>query len=318
MRSLIKANLGRMFWTPSFWILVAAQLVFTILVIHYGGAFDLPYGGDAYKQRLEYHMSRSFIWFPFFQAVLVSFFLGAEKKEGAVRNKLIVGHTRREIYFSNLIACLVGTAILYGAWFLGSLCEMRHLKVWGMTPGAFLLFLLLYLFSAAAGTGVYVMLAQICKHGSGLLMLNLLLTAMALATAVVVFLVLWLYPERMGALWPGNLKEFTKHPEEPWVYDTVFYVSVPGEQYVGGLRRKLDLAVESILPSGIHIWLMDTTLFTERTHYYEKDGLFYVDRGYWRGPDVELTSLGCICGSTALLVVSSALGFRLFRRKEIN
>ena len=39
-------------------------------------------------------------------AVFISLFIGAEYSNGTVRNKLIVGHSRTDIYFSNLILCI--------------------------------------------------------------------------------------------------------------------------------------------------------------------------------------------------------------------
>ena len=64
-------------------------------------------------------------------SVFVSLFVGTEFSDGTIRNKLIVGHTRSAIYFSNLLLCttvsllyhIVHIAVLFGS---GSLL----LKTW--------------------------------------------------------------------------------------------------------------------------------------------------------------------------------------------
>ena len=64
-------------------------------------------------------------------SVFISLFIGTDINDGTIRNKLTVGHTRNEIYLSNLITCtcvslfyhIIYIAVLFGA---GSLL----LKVW--------------------------------------------------------------------------------------------------------------------------------------------------------------------------------------------
>lgn len=49
---------------------------------------------------------------PIVIAVFVSLFIGTEYGDGTIRNKLIVGHSRASIYFSNLIVCTVAGALM--------------------------------------------------------------------------------------------------------------------------------------------------------------------------------------------------------------
>lgn len=59
-------------------------------------------------------------------AVFIGIFVGTEYSDGTIRNKLTVGHTRSDIYFSKLIVCAVADIILhilyiFVVWGLGQL-----------------------------------------------------------------------------------------------------------------------------------------------------------------------------------------------------
>lgn len=314
MTKLIRANLARMFRSISFWGIVAAQLLFTVLVIYVGNAFELGevriMGVLQEKQALEYRMACAFLCFPFFQAVFVSLFLSAEKREGTLRNKLVVGYTKRQIYLSNLISCLVGTAVLYGAWFLGGLIEMPRLKPWRLEPEEVLLFLLLYVLSAAAGTAIYVMFAHVCVYGSSVLLITLLFTGMFLLEGWFNYLVTQV-PEMKWTVRPASFYE-----EEVWK-------QVPGEMVsnpsaVHGIRRKVYLAVESLIPSGQHIHMMDRTKDKQCEIYYQTDEGWYRETPYGRHPYVEITVPGMLGGSIIMILVFTALGMAVFCRENLK
>ena len=54
-------------------------------------------------------------------AVFVSLFIGTEHSDGVMRNMLVVGRARWEIYLANYAVCFVGTAAFLVCWFLGGL-----------------------------------------------------------------------------------------------------------------------------------------------------------------------------------------------------
>lgn len=49
-------------------------------------------------------------------AVFIGLFVGTEYSDGTIRNKLIVGHTRAAVYFSNLIVCTTALFIMHLAY----------------------------------------------------------------------------------------------------------------------------------------------------------------------------------------------------------
>lgn len=85
---------------------------------------------DSYLMIKDYHAFIS-LESPFFtyimlaailSPVFVSLFLGTEFNDGTIRNKLIVGHTRADIYLSSLILCIIAGILTCVAYIVPSLC----------------------------------------------------------------------------------------------------------------------------------------------------------------------------------------------------
>ncbi len=57
----------------------------------------------------------------FFFAIFVPIYLGAEYADGTFRNKVIVGHTQREVYISNLLAIITGVMVMIIVWFVSGI-----------------------------------------------------------------------------------------------------------------------------------------------------------------------------------------------------
>ena len=77
-------------------------------------------------------------------AAFVSLFIGTEHSDGVMRNMLVVGRARWEIYLANYAVCFVGTAAFLVCWFLGGLVGIPLIGVWqdvnGMLLGCAVLF----------------------------------------------------------------------------------------------------------------------------------------------------------------------------------
>ena len=71
-------------------------------------------------------------------AVFVSLFIGTEHSDGVMRNMLIVGRARWEIYLANYAVCFVGTAAFLVCWFLGGLVGIPLIGVWQDVNGMLL------------------------------------------------------------------------------------------------------------------------------------------------------------------------------------
>lgn len=98
-------------------------------------------------------------------AIFISFFTGADYSDGTIRNKLIVGHSRSNVYFSNLITnifavffmCLayIITVLLIGTAVIGSL-DLGIDQTFKIFFSSFLLI--------TAYCSVYTLLAMLCHN----------------------------------------------------------------------------------------------------------------------------------------------------------
>lgn len=127
MRNLLQANLRRMVRSRAFLIAVLAELAYTALVVlvcwdHYAtgtGNYTLESILTAGFGLMGYLPIPSLIAAP-----LLSLHLGADYSDNTLRNKLIVGHTRAEVYLADVLTCVtaaVGLDVLYLA-LSGTLC----------------------------------------------------------------------------------------------------------------------------------------------------------------------------------------------------
>ena len=111
MRRLLAANLSRMRKTFLFWgtlLFHAAFALFRIYTIYQ----DRKFG---YQTTLDEALFTVIMVEGLTTAVFTAVFLGTEYSDGAVRNKIAVGHSRMHIYLANLltvsIACLLFIAV---------------------------------------------------------------------------------------------------------------------------------------------------------------------------------------------------------------
>ena len=143
MRNLLSVGLFRMVRSKLFYILLA--LTALVMAYVYYNTYRVQLGPDFSQLDLYF--------FQFINANIVSaavfcpLFLSSEYGDGALRNKLMVGRTRPQIYLANLtVNCLYGTAACLAAVVTG-LCVGVPLLGWFQNagPGKILLYVLLAL-----------------------------------------------------------------------------------------------------------------------------------------------------------------------------
>ena len=119
MINLLSAALLRLRKNMGFWLALLAMAAYGVFVgavcwqralegsVQFGMEEPLLFGFGAIG---------SFPFHAFVMAPLFSAFLGAEYSDGALRNKLIVGRTRQEVYLSGLLTCVGMALVLMGVY----------------------------------------------------------------------------------------------------------------------------------------------------------------------------------------------------------
>lgn len=62
------------------------------------------------------------MYIPIVAAAFIGLFIGGEYSDGTIRNKLIVGHTRNEVYFSNFIVSAAALIMMHLAYIITIIC----------------------------------------------------------------------------------------------------------------------------------------------------------------------------------------------------
>lgn len=169
-------------------------------------------------------------------AVFISFFLGTEYSDGAIRNKLVVGHTRTGIYAAHLLTCTAASLLFTAAAMLAGLTGMPVLGPFQMEPTELAAYLVLTLLWTAA-------LASLCT------LVGMLSTSKAGTVALSLFLCL-------GLLFFGSyLYNALKVPEMSSgvaITSEGFQIldPTPNPEYIGGTKRIVYEFLLNILPTG--------------------------------------------------------------------
>ena len=159
MSNLISVGLFRMVRSKLFYILLA--LTALVMAYVYYNTYRVQLGPDFSQLDL--------FFFQFINANIVSaavfcpLFLSSEYGDGALRNKLMVGRTRPQIYLANLtVNCLYGTAACLAAVVTG-LCVGVPLLGWFQNagPGKIMLYVLLALATTWVCAALYTFLSMV-------------------------------------------------------------------------------------------------------------------------------------------------------------
>lgn len=179
-------------------------------------------------------------------AVFCGLFLGSEHGDGALRNKLCVGHTRRAVYLADFLVCFCAGGVLLGLWLLGQVPGFFLIGPLEMgIPG-----LLAYIAVALGFTAVFTAL---------FVWLNLRCTNRALA--VVLCLGLWLVLTLAGS---GVIDRLAEPPTSGGMaYINGAFVKQaeePNPLYVSGTARTVLELLRDLLPSGQSIQMHDASI----------------------------------------------------------
>lgn len=234
MRKLITASFSRLWKEKLFWLVFAFMSIGSVCYNWIG--YNEINNPQIYVEDILFCMLpvSSFVF-----ALFISMRLGTEFEEHTIRNKLIVGYSRTQVYFSEYLTCMAASIILLAVMLLcsslfGLFLPLEFLSDW--TDIAFLVFgcvLMALVFSA--------MFVGICMNvGSK--------AASLVASIVFLFAILLLASFCINAL------------EEPSMAYTNVIISVEdGVQfgdlvenpaYVDGTQRMIYELIADILPTG--------------------------------------------------------------------
>lgn len=177
-------------------------------------------------------------------AIFISLFIGTEYSDGTIRNKLVVGHSRSAVYFSNLIVCSC-VAIIF------SLAYIMPVAIIGIIKGGVFV-------SGLSAICFYVICALLIGISNTSLMLLIAVSINNKAYSAVICVIL-----AIATLFCAST--INQRLSEPEMYDSYVGVNefgvptavekMPNPKYVDGTNRQVLEFLNDALPSGQAIQL---------------------------------------------------------------
>lgn len=110
MSKLIRANFVRLWKCKAFWGSEILTVLFAGMLIFFNYKDKITYD-EAECINIDGGLFAVAILIPIFVAIVTTFYLGTEYNDGTMRNKMVVGHSRFNIYIANLIVTSVASLI---------------------------------------------------------------------------------------------------------------------------------------------------------------------------------------------------------------
>nr|MBQ8253576.1 ABC transporter permease subunit [Lachnospiraceae bacterium] len=107
MRKLLRADLYRMYRNKKIWIALLAMFSAAGMMI------SMQYSGMDYEVPLSRVIFLPMTFFGLVIAAYVGFYAGEDFSDGTVRNKIVTGNRRRDIYVSQLVGVWSASLVLY-------------------------------------------------------------------------------------------------------------------------------------------------------------------------------------------------------------
>ncbi len=238
MSKLLSANLSRLFKSKVFWLTAAAMLVLTVIEMIALDIHDTP-------KTFDLVCFRMMPYFGLYAAFFTSMFLGTEYSNSTIRNKLIVGHSRSEVFFANLFTCLIAAAIFFIVW-AGTTCV-------GI-PGAHDIDLKTCLLKALVGFFTLVSITSVMSVISQLITRKAVTAVTAIFAALALLLLASYFYNALCQ--PETNVELVNIAED----GSMEFNEVPNPAYIAGVLRPVYEAILRVLPTGQQILLADEPL----------------------------------------------------------
>ena len=237
MSRLLCADFAKLKKNRFFWLCIIGMIGFGLFMKIMEYITMQQYSGET--PSLDSMLSVYSMVIGFLTAAFVSLFVGTEYSDGTIRNKIIIGHSRASIYFSNLITCSAAGFFMCLAYLLPALAagiplcgiktaDFQYLA--GMVLCSFIMTL--------AFTSLCTLVGMLCQ--------NKAMTAVITILSVCLLFVASVYIS-------AKLNEPETYPEISAFADGGSVIDardVPNPGYVRGTQRQIYEFLDEFLPTG--------------------------------------------------------------------
>lgn len=281
MKNLLSAEFLRIFKSKLFWFLSAASFVFGAIIQVYV-YLGVKISND--EPKIDMGLFAVGMVIGFVAAIFVSLFVGTEYSDGTIRNKIINGKSRTSIYFSKYIVCCAAMVLFFAFYYAGALIFGFVLcKEIAAKASALIITGLVLCLASFSYVALFLAFAINCGKKSASAVISLVAAIMMFFTAVMT---------------TSKLNEPEFYPEAVYM-DTetgelVEESEAPNPNYLRGTKRKIYEFINDANPTGQCVQLSGAI----------------DDDGSVCKKEFPIYSCG-------LIIISTALGMIIFKKKDI-
>lgn len=234
MTNLLRANVYRLRRTLVFWGGLAASAGFGAFIVYARVSDYHKYGGEILLDQIFFIYT---VMAGFLLSIVASTILGTEYSNGTVRNKLTVGHLRRDVYLANLISMICTSWLYCGTYILVVTALGAPFAGWLTVSGKLIAVTLLgSLLLETAFCALYTCVSMNCSHKAATAIICILLFFAFMIASTYVYNMLEAPPE-----WPSYQMSLNGEIET---------VMVPNPHYLEGTERAVYEFLFDLLPTG--------------------------------------------------------------------
>lgn len=285
MNKLLRADFSRFIKSKIYWICGVV-----ILAISVNNAFNtvnyathLLYNGKAYIDRYIFELAP---YTAIISAVFITIFIGTENSDQTIRNKLIIGHSRTNIYISDLITSIAGSVMLIVMWFVGMLPALFRTDGFEMGFSGVMGYFCIALGFTAVFSSIFVLVGTLAPNRT---------------VAVVIVVALWFALMYLGGIVVSKMTNLDLDFEQIFVIENgKTTISEEARNYLISYRM-----LSRIIPTGQALLMAMVA--------YGNFSSAFLDLGVWYN-----SSLLDIGFSVVITVIISAIGIFFFRKKDLK
>lgn len=272
MRKLLRADFYRLRKNKVLWLCAAISFIFSAFIL-----YKLR-SDENQISTLEMAMMEVFPFFPIFYGTFSGLFLGVEYQDGTLRNKLIAGHFRWNVYLSALVTVIAGCFLIVLAWILGSAAGALALGTFKLGGGVGLLMnAVLILMLTAAEASLLTLIAMLIPNRAASAVVSILAMLGLVAIGGIVYNALCEPEFASSAILTANGIEISDPSPNPY--------------YISGTLRKIYQFLVDALPGGQAVLLANQEL---------------------------MHPIFSLCASFEIVLITSIAGIVCFKRKNLK
>lgn len=248
MCKLLSANFSRLWKDKIFWLCMGTMLIYSVVYM-LNGCRQATVDLSEYNYSIDNYYFHFAVIIGAFCALFSSMFLGTEYSDGTIRNKIVVGHTREDIYIANLLTVFTGTLLMMLVWLTGALVAIPSLGVWKMGIPNLLAYLFIAAMFEAALSAIFTF---VCMQSTN--------KAITVVVSMLLFLGLLVFASMM---YSGLSEPEMTSGVQITADGMQMGEPTPNPKYVSGVKRKIYEFVVDFLPTGqgLQMWQLEISNF---------------------------------------------------------